>query len=125
VKITIKVHHQEILQEHYLPVYLLFKKNRWCWQSIGAGMALGGGLLSPITGAVLNLLVSYTRLGYERPALSQVSTACYVITIPLLLLGAHFLDLLEQKVLNLPVGEASSIEPTIEHLGLPTKAEDF
>lgn len=125
MKITIKVHRDEILEEHYLPVYLLIKKHKWRWESVGAGMTLGGGFLSPIIGVILNLLVSYTRLGYERPVLFKVSTACFVITIPLLLIGAHFLDLLEQKAVELCVSEAKSFEQTIENLGLRAKAEDY
>ena len=125
MKITIKVHRDEILKEHYLPVYLLIKKYKWRWQSVGASLALGGGLLSPIIGVILDLLISYTRLGYEKPALSKVSAVCYVITIPLLFLGAHFLDLLEQKAVELPVTEATPIERTIEHLELRAKAEEY
>ena len=125
MKITIKVHRDEILEEHYLPVFLLIKKYKWRWQSVGAGVALGGGLLSPIIGVILNLLVSYTRLGYERQVLSKVSTVCYVITVPLLLLGAHFLDLLEQKTVKLPAGQAIPIEQTIEQLGLRAKAGEY
>jgi hypothetical protein len=125
VKITIKFNRDEILEEQYLPVYLLIKKNKWRWQSVGAGMTLSGGFLSPVIGAVLNLLVSYTRLGYERPILFKVSTAFYVIAIPLLLLGAHFLDMLEQKTVELPVNEAIPIEQAIDHLGLRAKAEEY
>jgi hypothetical protein len=122
VKITIKVHRDEILEEQYLPVYLLIKKYKWRWQSIGAAITLGGGLLAPIVGTGLNLLASCTRLGYERPILFKASTVCYVITIPLLMLGAHFLDLLEQKAIELAVSEANPLEQTIEHLGLRAKA---
>ena len=125
MKITIKVQRDEILKEYYLPVYFLIKKNKWRWETVGASLALGGGFLLPIIGVILNLLVSYTRLGYEKPALDKASTACYVMTVPLLLLGAHFLDLLEKKAVALPAGQANSREQTIGHLGLPAKAEDY
>lgn len=125
MKIIIKLHRDEILEEHYLPVYLLIKKNKWRWPSIGAAMTLGGGLLAPIIGAVLNLLASYARPGYERPILFKASTICYVLTVPLLMLGAHFLDLLEQKAIELAASEANPIEQTIDHLGLRAKAEDY
>jgi len=125
VKITIKVQRDEILEEQYLPVYFLIKKNKWRWETVGASLALVGGFLLPIIGVILNLLVSYTRLGHERPALYKVSTACYAVTVPLLLLGAHFLDLLEKKAVELPAGQESSIEQSIGHLGMPAKAEDY
>ena len=124
MKITIKVHHDEILEKKYLPVYLLIKKNKWHWQGIGAGMALGGGLSCPIIGAGLDLLVSYTRLGYERPALHKISIIFYVMTVPLLMLGSHFIDLLEKKALDLSPVEANSINQTIGKLELQAKTED-
>jgi hypothetical protein len=124
VKITIKVHRDEILEKKYLPVYLLIKKNRWSWQSVGAGMALGGGLLSPTLGIVLNLLYSYTRLGYERPALYKISMGFYMMTVPLLMLGAHFLDLLEKKAVELRATETNFVKQTIRPMELQTKAEE-
>ena len=123
MKITIKVHRDEVLEEQYLPVYRLIKKNRWRWPAVAASLSLGLGILSPLAGVVLNLLVSYTRLGSEKPFLHKLSIIFYVVSVPLLMIGAHFLDLLDH--LEPAPGETESIKQTMGHLGLPAKAEDF
>ena len=123
MKIIIKVHRDEVLERQYLPVYRLIKNNRWRWQAVGASLSLSGGILSPLAGIALNLLVSYTRLSSERPFLYKLSIIFYIVSVPLLMLGAHFLDLLDH--LEPEVLEADSIKQTIGHLGLPAKAEDF
>ena len=125
VKITIKIHRDEILEEHYLPVYFLIKKNKWRWESVGASLTLGGGFLSPTIGIVLNILYSYTRLSYERPALYKISMIGYMLTVPLLMLGSHFLDLLEKKSVELRRIEKNTVNQRKGHLGLQAKAEDF
>ncbi len=123
VKITVKVHRDEFLEKQYLPVFRLIKNNKWRWQAVGAVLASAAGLLSPLIALVLNLLASYTRLIYEKPFLSKLSTVLYVIAVPLLLLGAHFLDLLDKTQCSLP--EENPIGQTLGQLGLPAKAEDF
>jgi hypothetical protein len=124
VKITIKIHRDEIWEGLYLPFYLLFKKHSWRWAAVGAGLALSAGFLCPLSGAVLDLLVTYTRLGYERGALSRISTFLYVITVPLLLLGSHFLDLLEKKALESRSGAIVQPESALGQLVLRVNAED-
>jgi hypothetical protein len=124
VKIIIKIHRDEIWEGLYLPFYLLFKKSSWRWEAVGAGLTLGGGVLSPLGGAILDLLVSYTRLGFERAALNRVSTFLYIITVPLLLLGSHFLDLLEKKALESRYREVAPPEPAIGQFGIQMRAED-
>lgn len=97
VKITIKFHRDRALEEKYLNVYQLLKKNKTRWQAIGAGVSLSGSVLSPGAGIVLNILYSFTRLGYQYPALNKISMIFYGSTIALMIAAGHFLDLLEKK----------------------------
>ena len=124
MKITIKIHRDEIWEGLYLPFYLLFKKSRWRWEAVGAGLTLGGGFLCPVAGGVLDLMVSYSRLGYERATLNKVSTFLYILTVPLLLLGSHFLDLMEKKASESDCREAGQMKQSIGQLALQAKAED-
>lgn len=123
VKITIKVHRDEFLERQYLALYRLIRNNKWRWQAVGAVAACGGGLLLPIGALLLNFLATYTRLSYEKPILSKASTVMYIVTVPLLLLGAHFLDLLDRC--EIPLTDENSTDAAIGQLGLPAKAEDF
>ena len=124
MKITIKVHRDRGLEEQYLPVYRLLKVNNARWQAIGAGVCLGGGLLSPIFGLVLNILYSFTRLGFQHPALYKISMIFYGLTIPLLIIGAHFLDLLEKKVSEARSPETGDANQSIGNMVLEVKTED-
>lgn len=124
VKITIKINRDEVWEGLYLPFYLLFKKSHWQWEAVGAGLTLGGGFLCPVAGGILDLLVSYTRLGYERASLNKISTVLYIITVPLLLLGSHFLDLMEKKASEASRCEIEQIKKSIGGLALRVKAED-
>ena len=59
---------------------------------------LSGGLLSLITGVILNLTVWLISMSHLRTLLHEISTVFYVVTLPFLLLGSHFLDLLEKRL---------------------------
>jgi hypothetical protein len=123
VKITIKVHRDEFLERQYLALYRLIRNNKWRWQAVSAVLACGGGLLLPLVALTLNFLATFTRLSYEKPLFAKASTVMYILTVPSLLLGAHFLDLLDRC--DASANEEKVIEPAIGQLGLPTKAEDF
>jgi hypothetical protein len=97
VKITIRIHRDKVWEELYLPIYLLIKKYKWGWQTIGAIVSLVSGILSPLIGAILDLIVSYTSFNYGKAILYKICILLYIVTIPLLMLGSHFLDLLEKK----------------------------
>ena len=124
MKITIKVHRDRVLDEQYLPIYELLKENKTRWQAIGAGLSLCGGLLSPSAGVILNILYSFTRLGFQYPALYKISMIFYSLTIPLLIVGGHFLDLLEKKASEARCSEADAVKQSIENLGIQVKTED-
>lgn len=78
-------------------IYLLIKENKRKWQSLLALIALSGGILSPVIGAVLNLIVWFITVSHLRTLLNETSMVFYVLALPLLALGSHCLDLLEKK----------------------------
>ena len=84
--------------EIYGRILLLMRKNRGSWQSVVAAAGLLGGTLSIALGALdwaaVGLLAPAGKLGSY---LDTAGTVLFVLPLPLLLLGAHCLDLLEKK----------------------------
>ena len=67
------------------------------WPTAGAVTGLAGCILAPALGATLTViswLISQQRASFY---LSRLSTTLFFLTIPLLALGAHCLDLLEAR----------------------------
>lgn len=79
-------------------LYEWTRLDSWTWQAIGAVSGLGGGILAGAAGALLSV-VAWAR-GDVGNGLSvhNVGSALLLSTIPLLILGAHCLDLLDKLV---------------------------
>ncbi|HEX8649486.1 MAG TPA: hypothetical protein VF708_01500 [Pyrinomonadaceae bacterium] len=88
--------------ELYRRIYLLIRKDRWTHQSIGASIGIAGGLGSIIIGAILWLIVSLLAPGSPGSFLNTVEIILFVLSLPLLTLGAYCLDLLEKNLSRLP-----------------------
>lgn len=86
----------------YQRIFLLIAKNRWAWQSLGAALGLAGGMLSILLGALLWIIVRFLATGRLGSYLNTVEILFFVLTLPLLALGAYCLDLLEKKSPLLP-----------------------
>jgi hypothetical protein len=69
----------------------------WTWKTGGAVVGLAAGLISPVIGAVLTIITWLTGPHWHRLNLQLHSTIFFVIALPLLLLGAHCLDLIEAQ----------------------------
>ncbi len=69
----------------------------WDWPSLGAIFGLSGGVIAALIGSVLVAGTWITSakefLSYER----MMGTLLLFLTIPLLVLGAHCLDLMERR----------------------------
>lgn len=104
MKFRIKIKRDEVWDGLYLRGYVLLKENKRSWASAVGLFGLGGGFLAPIIGAFLNLTDLLTNTGAAHSRLYNLSMIFYAITLPLLALGAHCLDLLEKKY-PLPVAE--------------------
>ncbi len=100
MKFKIKIKRDEVWDELYLRLYLLIKENKQTWASAIAILGLSGGLLAPFAGALLNVIDWLAITGIAHFRLYGASIICYGMTLPLLALGAHCLDLLEKKSSN-------------------------
>lgn len=79
-------------------LYLWTRRTGWTWQAAGAAAGLGGGVLAAAFGSLLSALA--LARGVHGSGLSQhgVGSILLLATIPLLVIGAHCLDLLDRKV---------------------------
>jgi hypothetical protein len=99
----------------YRRIGLLIGRNRWAWQSIGAAFGLAGGMLSILLGALLWIIVRFLATGHFGSFLNVVEIVFFVLTMPLLALGAYCLDLLEKRPPLLPL-PANSRSDNFEQL---------
>ncbi len=79
-------------------LYAWTRRSGWTWQAAGTVSGLGGGSLAVAVGALLSA-VAWMR-GDETGGLSLhgLGSVLLLSTIPLLLLGAHCLDLLDGRM---------------------------
>jgi len=75
----------------------LIGKSPRTWQSVGAVFGLAGGLLAPALGTLLTVMSWFVSQQRASLYLSRLSTILFFLTIPLLALGAHCLDMLEAR----------------------------
>ena len=78
-------------------LYVWTRRGVWTWQAACAVSCLSGGILAAASGALLSA-VAWAR-GDESGGLSMhgVGSVLLLSTIPLLILGAHCLDLMERE----------------------------
>ena len=67
------------------------------WTSYGAAFGLFAGLAAPIAGSIITVISWFSDPAWHGLSLHIAGTSLFVITFPLLLLGAHCLDLLDKK----------------------------
>jgi hypothetical protein len=91
----------------YQKIEALIKKNPWAWQSICAVLGLAGGLIAPVLGATADVVTWFVPSQTVNSYLHVSSIVFCALTLPLLILGALCLDLLESKLtrLSAPDGE--------------------
>jgi hypothetical protein len=79
-------------------LYVWSRRRGWAWQAVVTVFGLGGGILAATIGSLLSA-VAWMR-GEETGGLSLhgVGSVLLLSTIPLLILGAHCLDLLDKRV---------------------------
>ena len=68
--------------------------NPWDWCSFGAAVGLGGGLIAVLVGSLLTVISWLTGTSSYMQA---IGTVLLFLTIPLLVIGAQCLDLMEKK----------------------------
>jgi hypothetical protein len=69
--------------------------NQWTLHSVGAICGLSGGMVTCLFGCVLTVL-AWVSSGSQGRHEATAGTALLAMTIPLLVLGAHCLDLVDR-----------------------------
>ena len=67
------------------------------WKVRGALFGLAAGFIAPIVGSIVTVICWFRDPAWHGIALHQAGTALFVVTLPLLILGAHCLDLLDKE----------------------------
>ena len=69
----------------------------WNYRSSGAAVGLCLGIICPLVGSVFTAMSWFTGPRWHGFSIQRYGTVLFVLTIPLLLLGAHCLDLMERQ----------------------------
>jgi hypothetical protein len=69
----------------------------WNWRSSGAVCGLCFGVLSPIAGSILTAMAWFMGPHWHGFFIQRDGTVLFFLTIPLLIFGAHCLDLIDKK----------------------------
>lgn len=67
------------------------------WKSYGALAGLFAGLTAPVFGSLFTMVSWVSNRSWHGMSMHGVGTAMFALGIPLLVLGAHCLDLLEKE----------------------------
>lgn len=79
----------------------LIKKNPRAWQSVCAVLGLAGGVITPLLGAAADVLTWFVHSQSVNSYMHVASIVLCALALPLLIIGAFCLDLLESKTANL------------------------
>ena len=87
-------------------IAVLIRKNPRAWQSVCALIGLAGGVIAPILGAMAGVMTWFINSNPVNSCLHVFSIVLCALTIPLLILSAVCLDLLEAKAARLSASSA-------------------
>ena len=68
----------------------------WSWKSVGAVFGLCAGIISALIGSILTAIAWFSGPTWHGFAMQRDGTVLLFLTIPLLIFGAHCLDLMDQ-----------------------------
>jgi hypothetical protein len=69
----------------------------WTWKSSGAVCGLGFGIVCPLVGSILTAISWLAGPEWHGLHVQRDGTVLLFLTIPLLIFGAHCLDLMDQQ----------------------------
>jgi hypothetical protein len=69
----------------------------WTWTTWGAAFGFSLGIISPMVGSIFTVIAWFTGSQWHGLQLHRACTVLFVLTIPLLALGAHCLDLADRQ----------------------------
>jgi len=67
----------------------------WSWKNGTAAFGLAAGFIAPILGSIVTVISWFRDPVWHHFYLHQAGTTLFVLTLPLLIIGAHCLDLLD------------------------------
>ena len=67
----------------------------WNWKNGAAAFGLAAGFIAPILGSIVTVISWFRDPVWHHVYLHQAGTTLFVLTLPLLIIGAHCLDLLD------------------------------
>ena len=73
------------------------RKAAWTWHAAGAVFGFAGGLVTVVAGSALTVISWVTGSEGAGSFLQRFATVLFLLTFPLLILGAHCLDLAEDE----------------------------
>ena len=73
------------------------RQHGWTWTSCGGVCGLVGGIIAPALGSALTAISWFTGAKWGGFHVQRTGAILLFLTIPLLLLGAHCLDLLDRE----------------------------
>lgn len=88
---------KQVETDPYQEIESLVKKNPWAWQSVCAVVGLAGGVIAPMLGAMADVITWFVNSKSVNSYLHVLSIVLCALTLPLIILGAFCLDLLEAK----------------------------
>lgn len=68
----------------------------WNWKSGAAAFGLGAGFIAPVCASIATVVSWFTDPVWHHVSLHQAGTTLFFVTLPLLILGAHCLDLIDR-----------------------------
>ena len=71
--------------------------HRWSWRASGAVFGLSFGIISPLIGSILTAIAWFTGPEWHGFFIQRYGTVLLFLTIPLLVFGAHCLDLMDKQ----------------------------
>jgi Ca2+/Na+ antiporter len=69
----------------------------WTWKSCGAVVGFCGGIIASLLGLVVTAIAWFTGAEWQGVHLQRDGTILLFLTIPLLIFGAHCLDLIDKQ----------------------------
>ena len=81
----------------------------WTWKSTGACVGLLGGVIAPLVGLALTAL-TWLIGDWHGFHLGRDGAVLLFLTIPLLIFGAHCLDMLDKETERVKKGEGNDLE---------------
>jgi hypothetical protein len=96
----VRISSEQALQEVELSsqsVISELRRHGWSAKTFGAAVGLCGGIAAAVAACALTVVCWLTHRAWHGPLLQRSCTVLFFLMIPLLVFGAHCLDLLDSE----------------------------